>query len=412
MLGMMRPAYRMVAARQRREVFNSTIPWRCYASTSQSTASASRLSVKARPPVSKQQDKSKQHDGSQQSQGPKPKISRWKRFQGWRRASALRSGLFWFFFYTPVVGCVLHVVPLYSQTVTGPSMAPTINPECTSSQDIGYTKAKLIVEKYAGIGSITSRAAKGEKVSGKYVRGDIVMFKTPHDPTILAVKRIVGIAGDVVTPLPGGDQEEVVIPYNHVWVEGDAADRKKSQDSNAYGPLSQEMIQGRVKAILPAWNPWTWTKASTVSKTWPAREQNRVRESAVQEAANNPDHIAKFHEIEGGAGRDVLMLLKRQSEKLKHRFMTNHEYSVQVKEFWTYSKAAARAHHDPASKAQAKEIVDQIEEVFGRDAIRQVSTDWKKGRRKRGSLEQFDSDSELDATLDRRRMVEGSPSRV
>lgn len=40
------------------------------------------------------------------------------------------------------------------------------------------------------------------------------------------------------------------VPFNHVWVEGDADDPGKSLDSNTYGPVSISMIQGNVVAVL------------------------------------------------------------------------------------------------------------------------------------------------------------------
>lgn len=43
---------------------------------------------------------------------------------------------------------------------------------------------------------------------------------------------------------------KVQIPLNHVWVEGDNRDPAKSLDSNTYGPVPLNLIQGRVTHIL------------------------------------------------------------------------------------------------------------------------------------------------------------------
>ena len=41
-----------------------------------------------------------------------------------------------------------------------------------------------------------------------------------------------------------------IVPFNHVWLEGDADDPKKTLDSNTYGPVSISLITGRVTAVL------------------------------------------------------------------------------------------------------------------------------------------------------------------
>ena len=50
-----------------------------------------------------------------------------------------------------------------------------------------------------------------------------------------------------------------IVPFNHVWLEGDAADPHKSLDSNTYGPVSISLITGRVFAALgPKWRWLNW----------------------------------------------------------------------------------------------------------------------------------------------------------
>lgn len=41
-----------------------------------------------------------------------------------------------------------------------------------------------------------------------------------------------------------------IVPFNHVWVEGDAEDPRRSLDSNTYGPVSISLITGHVVAVL------------------------------------------------------------------------------------------------------------------------------------------------------------------
>lgn len=47
-----------------------------------------------------------------------------------------------------------------------------------------------------------------------------------------------------------------IVPFNHVWLEGDAEDPKKTLDSNTYGPVSISLLSGRVMAVL--WPRWRW----------------------------------------------------------------------------------------------------------------------------------------------------------
>lgn len=57
-----------------------------------------------------------------------------------------------------------------------------------------------------------------------------------------------------------------IVPFNHVWLEGDAEDARKSLDSNTYGPVSVSLITGRVFAVLgprARWLNWSdWEKES------------------------------------------------------------------------------------------------------------------------------------------------------
>ncbi|PKS09045.1 hypothetical protein jhhlp_003658 [Lomentospora prolificans] len=69
-------------------------------------------------------------------------------------------------------------------------------------------------------------------------RGMIVTFKSPLDPAKTAVKRIVGLEGDLVWSRHSGHYDAIRVPKGHIWVEGDAGNDKDSLDSNTYGPIS------------------------------------------------------------------------------------------------------------------------------------------------------------------------------
>lgn len=56
-------------------------------------------------------------------------------------------------------------------------------------------------------------------------------------------------------------KETQIVPFNHVWLEGDADDPRRSLDSNTYGPVSISLVTGRVVGVLwPRWRPLRWTE--------------------------------------------------------------------------------------------------------------------------------------------------------
>lgn len=66
---------------------------------------------------------------------------------------------------------------------------------------------------------------------------------------MVAVKRIVGLEGDVIRTRDPYPSATVRVPLGHVWVEGDGGERL-SRDSNDYGPISTNLIVGKVTHVL------------------------------------------------------------------------------------------------------------------------------------------------------------------
>ncbi|SPN97688.1 related to IMP2 - mitochondrial inner membrane protease subunit [Cephalotrichum gorgonifer] len=84
-------------------------------------------------------------------------------------------------------------------------------------------------------------------------RGMIVVFKSPLNPETTAVKRIIGVEGDLVWSRNPHEPEAIRVPPGHIWVEGDAGTDRESLDSNVYGPVSVRLVTGRLTHILYPW---------------------------------------------------------------------------------------------------------------------------------------------------------------
>lgn len=99
-------------------------------------------------------------------------------------------------------------------------------------------------------------------------RGDVIVFRPPHDPATPYLKRVVGLAGEEVRLedgklfIDGVLQEEpythphdsmdevfsATVPDAHVFVAGD--NRSRSYDSRHFGPIPLSDVVGKVCGSL------------------------------------------------------------------------------------------------------------------------------------------------------------------
>lgn len=119
-----------------------------------------------------------------------------------------------------------------------------------------------------------------------------ISYRSPANPSHIAVKRIIGLPGDRVFARHPYAKDSQIVPFNHVWLEGDADDPRKSLDSNTYGPVSMSLVTGRVVAVLRPrfrWLDWAdWENGVFDNGSEKPVEGYRrgVRERVVKEAVD------------------------------------------------------------------------------------------------------------------------------
>lgn len=135
--------------------------------------------------------------------------------------------------FTDKVACISQVV--------GVSMQPLLNPDYNRGKTDWVLQNRIAVATH------------------DLHRGDIVTFITPYDPKQLAVKRIIGLEGDLVRTKKD-KHTGIRVPRGHVWVEGDNS--KYSHDSNNYGPISASLVTSKATHVI--WPPSRWQKLDSM----------------------------------------------------------------------------------------------------------------------------------------------------
>lgn len=109
----------------------------------------------------------------------------------------------------------------------------------------------------------------------------LLFHRSPANPSHTAIKRIIALPGDRVTTRRPHPKPTQIVPWNHVWVEGDADDTRLSLDSNTYGPISMSLIFGRVEYVI-------WPRLRALKwQDWEGggdgvKQRMRVEEDAVR----------------------------------------------------------------------------------------------------------------------------------
>ncbi|KAG7696148.1 hypothetical protein KL930_003175 [Ogataea haglerorum] len=134
-----------------------------------------------------------------------------------------------FLSWVPVVYVVTEHVA-YIGKVEGMSMKPTFNPSDSPS-----TRNHVLLWKW-GVTNINNLEVD-----------DVVFLRSPIDPEKIYTKRIKAKQGDLVVPRYPDTRSRVLVPVNHIWVEGDNV---HSIDSNTYGPVSTGLVIGKATYLI------------------------------------------------------------------------------------------------------------------------------------------------------------------
>ena len=187
-------------------------------------------------------------------------------------------------------------------------------------------------------------------------RGDVVAFRTPYDPERWGVKRVVALAGDQIKPLSGypGGNEPVVVPWGHVWVEGDANAREKSVDSNWYGPISRMLIVGKLLGI--AWPPKHWEAIKPQHYASERLTVGAVRLRDPDEELNDKNLFANDYAL------DILAQLQKSSETRRNMVDTAEKRKM-MKQLLASCAEVIRA-EDPVYGETARTLFDEAKKAL------------------------------------------------
>ena len=132
------------------------------------------------------------------------------------------------------------------RAVEGPSMSPTLNPR-------EYTEEKFEDKSTDFISRESISRIDYVYFSRKFKpqRGDVVVIEDPKSSNNILIKRIIALPGDRIVPLGINkvEKEPIKLSEREIWVESDAWGYK---DSNLFGPVKVEAVQGKVLCAAKA----------------------------------------------------------------------------------------------------------------------------------------------------------------
>ncbi|KAJ5692685.1 hypothetical protein N7462_002108 [Penicillium macrosclerotiorum] len=167
--------------------------------------------------------------------------------------------------------------------VKGPSMTPYLNED----YDQMHTKYDMVLVNMWPFGQLWPWASPR-----RLERGMVVTFRSPANSSHTAIKRVIGLPGDRISTREPCLKPTQIVPFNHVWLEGDAENPNRSLDSNTYGPVSISLITGRVFAVLGPrrrwlnWEDWEAGKVGSdaPNDTFKDEYRKEVRGRVVKQA--------------------------------------------------------------------------------------------------------------------------------
>lgn len=185
---------------------------------------------------------------------------------------AARTATWWYLKTSVKVFLAIHLLTSYIGTVGpthGISMVPTI--------PHSYRSTPFIL--------ISRLHRHGRAIAV----GDVVIYASPPNPSLVGCKRVIGMPGDFVSVLSPGrgdtdlDKEDaegdwanikgevIRVPEGHCWLAGD--NLEWSRDSRVFGAVPLNLVQGKALAVV--WPPNAWkTLGASEGLRAPAQEEH------------------------------------------------------------------------------------------------------------------------------------------